>query len=120
MRSQAKLAKSEGAGIEGISPGLVDRTAADVIGEPLDLSAELISRVFDPVRFVEVRTLPGDPAPQEVKRILEERRVTHARAAALYRERSQGVRERHRGPDAAATEWTKRALSRPENGAELG
>jgi argininosuccinate lyase len=106
VSSVVRLAESEGVGVEGISPGLVDRAAKGVVGMQLGLEEDLISRALDPVRFVEIRTLPGGPAPQEVTRMLEERRATHSRVVSLHRERSEKVRERLRELEAAA-EWTE-------------
>jgi argininosuccinate lyase len=102
VSSVVRLAESEGVGVAGISPGLVDRAAEDVIGKQLGLGEDLISSALDPVRFVEIRTLPGGPAPREVTRMLEERRATHARAVALQSERTEKIRERLRELDAAA------------------
>ncbi len=78
VSSVVGLAESEGVGAGGISPGFVDRAAEGVIGRPLGLGEDLISRALDPVRFVEIRTLPGGPAPREVTRMLEVRRATHS------------------------------------------
>jgi argininosuccinate lyase len=86
----------------------VDRAAEGVIGEPLDLSAEEVSRALDPVRFVELRTLPGGPAPQVMRRALDERRAAHARATSVYRERADAVRERLHALDTIAKGWGER------------
>jgi len=104
-----KLAESEGVGGGGISTGLVDRAAEDVIGEPLGLSRDLISRSLDPVRFVEIRSLPGGPAPEEMRRALEERRMTHSRTASLHQRRTEKIQERLRELDAVAREWGEHA-----------
>jgi argininosuccinate lyase len=106
VSSVVSLAESEGVGVGGISPGLVDRAAEGVVGRRLGLEEGVISRALDPVRFVEIRTLPGGPAPQEVTRMLEERRATHSRAVSLHRERAEKIRERLRELEAAA-EWTE-------------
>ncbi len=103
-----KLAESEGVGAGGISPGLIDRAAEGVIGEPLGLSADEVSRALDPVRFVELRTLPGGPAPQAMRRALDERRAAHARATSVYRERADAVRERLHALDTIAKGWDER------------
>jgi argininosuccinate lyase len=79
-----------------------------VVGRPLGLGEDLISRALDPVRFVEIRTLPGGPAPQEVARMLEERRATHVRAVSLHSERAEKIRERLQELD-ATVEWTEPA-----------
>jgi argininosuccinate lyase len=104
-----KLAEAEGAGADGISTRLVDRAAEAVIGEPLGLSRDLISRSLDPVRFVEIRALPGGPAPEEMRRALEERRVAHSRATSLHQRRAEKFRERLRELDAVVREWGARA-----------
>jgi argininosuccinate lyase len=104
-----KLAESEGVGADGISTGLVDRAAEGVIGEPLGLSRDLISRSLDPVRFVEVRALPGGPAPEEMRRALEERRNAGSRRASLQWRRTERIRERLRELEATTREWGERA-----------
>jgi argininosuccinate lyase len=104
-----RLAVSAGIEADNISPGLVDRAAGGVIGEPLGLSWGLISRALDPVRFVETRTLPGGPAPDEMRRALEERRTTRARVASLHRRRTERIRDRLLELDARAEEWGERA-----------
>jgi argininosuccinate lyase len=106
VSSVVRLAESEGVGVGGVSPGLVDRAAEGVVGRRLGLEEGVISRALDPVRFVEIRTLPGGPAPQEVTRMLEERRATHSRAVSLHRERAEKIQERLRELEAAA-EWTE-------------
>ncbi len=102
VSSVVRLAESEGVGVGGISSGLVDRAAEGVVGRQLGLKEEMISRALDPVGFVEIRALPGGPAPQEVTRMLEERRATHVRAVSLHRERLEKIRERLRELDALA------------------
>jgi len=109
VSSVVELAGSEGVGARGISPGLVDRAAEGVIGRPLGLSDDLISRALDPVRFVEIRALPGGPAPEEMERMLGERRTTHTRLVAHHKERVDKIRERLQDLDAVAREWAQRA-----------
>jgi argininosuccinate lyase len=104
-----KLAESEGVGAGGILPGLVDRAAEDVLGEPLNLSEEQISRALDPIGFVEIWTLPGGPAPEEVRRALQDRLGAHARAVRAHRERAQKVRKRLQELDTTTEGWGKRA-----------
>jgi argininosuccinate lyase len=95
-----KLAESEGAGADGISVRLVDRAAEAVIGEPLGLSRDLISRSLDPVRFVEIRALPGGPSLEEMRRALEERLTAYSRRVSLHQRRTEKIRERLRELDA--------------------
>ena len=110
VTSVVKLAESEGVGAGGISPALVDRAAEDAIDEPLGLSQDVISRALDPVRFVEIRALPGGPAPEEMRRALEDRRTAHTRRTSLYRQRTERIRARLRELDAVAKAWGERSL----------
>jgi argininosuccinate lyase len=100
-----KLAESEDVGAGGISPGLVNRAAEGVIGEPLGLSQELISRSLDPEHFVEIRALPGGPAHEEMRRAIEERRSVLTRATSLRQQRTVKIRQRYGELDAVAKEW---------------
>jgi argininosuccinate lyase len=86
----------------------VDRAAEGVIGEPLGLSGDLISGSLDPARFVEVRALPGGPAPEEMRRALEERRIARSRTASSHERRKEKIRERLRELDAVVKEWGER------------
>jgi argininosuccinate lyase len=97
-----KLAEAEGVEGGGISPWLVDRAAEEVIGEPLGLSRDLISCSLDPARFVEIRALPGGPAPEEMSRALGGRRTAHAGALSRWRERAQKMRDALRRLDELA------------------
>jgi argininosuccinate lyase len=103
-----KLAEAEGVEGAGISPGLVDRAAEGVIGEPLGLSGDLISGSLDPARFVEVRALPGGPAPEEMRRALEERRIARSLTASSHERRTEKIRDRLRELDAVVKEWGER------------
>jgi argininosuccinate lyase len=104
-----KLAEAEGVGAGGILPDLLDRAAEGVIGEPLDLSADEISRALDPVHFVEIRALPGGPAPEEIKRALQERRTAHARATSVHRERAEKVSKHLQELDTTVEGWGEQA-----------
>ena len=108
VRAVVKLAEAEGVGAGGISPALVDRAAEGVTGVPLDLSGDVISHSLDPVRFVEIRALPGGPAPAEMKRALEERRIVLTHTTSLRRQRAEKIRERLRELDAVVKEWGER------------
>lgn len=59
-----------------ISLELVNESARDTIGRELTLTAEELRLALDPVHFVQIRSLPGGPAPDEIKRAIEQRRTT--------------------------------------------
>jgi argininosuccinate lyase len=45
--------------------------AGDVLGRPVDMDDERLARVLSPQHFVEVRSMPGGPAPQETARAID-------------------------------------------------
>jgi argininosuccinate lyase len=55
---------------------LVDEAAQTVVGSPLNLPEEIIRLAMDPEHFVKIRSLPGGPAPEEMKRAIVEREAS--------------------------------------------
>jgi len=70
------------AGLEAmdITTEMVDGAAEKVIGKPLRMSQEDITRSLDPVNFVESHDVVGGPAPKEVRRVIGVRRERLAEA----------------------------------------
>ncbi len=62
----------EGKGEKDVTPEMVDRAAKEYTGKPVGLSAEAISKALDPLECVRARSLIGGPAPDEVKKQIEE------------------------------------------------
>jgi argininosuccinate lyase len=58
-----------------ITPEMVDKAAQKVIGKPLGMSKEDILRCVDPTAFVKSHNVMGGPAPEEVLRVIGERRT---------------------------------------------
>ncbi len=52
----------------------LDAASLSIIGKPLGLSDETIRRALDPVRCVEVRKSTGGPSPEQVARMIADRR----------------------------------------------
>ncbi|MCL6517576.1 argininosuccinate lyase [Alicyclobacillus sp.] len=73
-----RLAVARGLAVTGIDRALVDEAARAVIGRPLDLDADVITRALDPLNFVSIRRLPGGPAPEEARRGIASRRAALA------------------------------------------
>lgn len=66
---------------------LVDEAAEAVIGNSLHLPEAVIRAAMDPEHFVKIRSLPGGPAPEEMKRGIKERKeVLTKHATALQAE----------------------------------
>jgi argininosuccinate lyase len=56
-----------------ITGAMLDAAATEVIGRPLGLDEQLIQKALDPLENVRIRSLPGGPAPDEVRRMIEVR-----------------------------------------------
>lgn len=56
-----------------ISVAVVNQIAADVTGHSLEISQESITQALDPQHFVALRTVPGGPAQQAVRAMLDKR-----------------------------------------------
>ncbi|WP_068774063.1 argininosuccinate lyase [Paenibacillus sp. FJAT-26967] len=70
-----KHALAEGLAANEISLELVNEVALEVIGRKLLITPEEFRSSLDPVHFVNIRTLPGGPAPEEIRRTIADRRV---------------------------------------------
>jgi argininosuccinate lyase len=73
--SIVKLALSRGLNATQVTAALVDEAAEAVIGHSLNLQEDVIRDAMDPEHFVKVRSLPGGPAPEEMVRAIQERKV---------------------------------------------
>ncbi|MED4229064.1 argininosuccinate lyase [Neobacillus cucumis] len=71
-----KIALDRGLNATHVTSVLVDEAAKAVIGFPLNLPEEIIRTAMDPEHFVKIRTLPGGPAPEEMKRAIVEREAS--------------------------------------------
>jgi argininosuccinate lyase len=68
-----KIALARGLNATHVTSVLVDEAAKAVVGVPLNLPEEIILTAMDPEHFVKIRSLPGGPAPEEMKRAIVER-----------------------------------------------
>jgi argininosuccinate lyase len=64
----------EGKGEHDVTPEMVDRAAIEYTGKPVGLSAQQIRKALDPLECVKARTLIGGPAPEQVKKQIDESR----------------------------------------------
>ncbi|MFC5451155.1 argininosuccinate lyase [Paenibacillus aestuarii] len=55
---------------------LVDEVSELIVGHRLQISPDLVARAMDPVHFVQIRNLPGGPSPAEIRRMIEERKLS--------------------------------------------
>jgi argininosuccinate lyase len=68
---------SRGNSVQEISLNQVNEAAIVVIGRVLSLDEEKLRNSLDPHYFISVRSLPGGPNPNEVKRMISERKKQH-------------------------------------------
>ncbi|PLS04834.1 argininosuccinate lyase [Neobacillus cucumis] len=71
-----KIALARGLNATHVTSVLVDEAAKVVVGYPLNLPEEIIRTAMDPEHFVKIRSLPGGPAPEEMKRAIVEREAS--------------------------------------------
>jgi argininosuccinate lyase len=70
----ARMAIQSGKLANEITSEMIDVAAKEVIGKPLGLDAKIIENSLDAVENVRVRSIPGGPAPVEVRRMIEDRK----------------------------------------------
>ncbi|MBX6394723.1 MAG: argininosuccinate lyase [Alicyclobacillaceae bacterium] len=100
-----RMAVAEGIGVDGITSAHVDRAAVEVIGRPLAVDPEKISRALDPVHFVHVRSLPGGPAPSRMAGLIQTRRTAWRRMEAWVREQTEAIGRAMERLDEVARKW---------------
>jgi len=82
-----KIALARGLNATHVTSALVDEAAKAVVGIPLNLPEETIRTAMDPEHFVKIRSLPGGPAPEEMKRAIVEREASlHHHITLLHTE----------------------------------
>lgn len=82
-----KIALARGLNATHVTSVLVDEAAKAVVGIPLNLPEEIIRTAMDPEHFVKIRSLPGGPAPEEMKRAIVEREASlHHHISLLHTE----------------------------------
>jgi argininosuccinate lyase len=88
-----RLCSERGIRADQVGSALVEEAAALVVGKPLGLTDEEIRRALDPRHFLAAHTVRGGAAPQEVARMVEQRRGELEQAAARQRQRRQRLEE---------------------------
>lgn len=80
----------------------LSQTASEIAGHPIKIDDEWTERMLDPWAFVDIRDLPGGPAPRETSRAIEAARtqlaadiewvdMTEAKITAAYAERKMRI-----------------------------
>jgi len=94
-------AKGEGKGENDVTPEMVDRAAIEYTGKPIGLSAQEIKKALDPLECVKARTLIGGPAPDQVKKQIEQSRQTLIADQKVFEELQGQIKAGERKMEAA-------------------
>jgi len=70
-----------------VTPEIIDEAARKILGEPLGLDASSLASALDPVRFVEAHRSAGGVAPEEVQRMVVQRRAALDEAVGRHEAR---------------------------------
>lgn len=86
---------------------IVNKAAEEVVGHSLNLTDAEVSAAMDPTHFVEIRDLPGGPAPRETTRMIHDRKE-----AILAQQRDidsirLGIEEKLEKLNHTATTWSR-------------
>jgi argininosuccinate lyase len=100
-------ALQQGLRADEITLALVKEAAVSVIGRELALSEEELHRALDPVHFVAIRTLPGGPNPNEVRRMIAQRREHLTSTQAWAAEAAAACQKALLQLDQVMAEWSK-------------
>lgn len=79
--------------IGDITPEILDELAQEVGVQELNISPQDISKALDPVNFVNIRKVTGGPAPEETRRMLENREIKIKEDIDFYREISKDLED---------------------------
>lgn len=102
-----KIALDRGLNATHVTSVLVDEAAKAVIGFPLNLPEEIIRTAMDPEHFVKIRTLPGGPAPEEMKRAIVEREASLHQNISLYHAEVNRIKTCMEQLDQLTSHWGK-------------
>lgn len=100
-----KTAMDRGIAAHEVTLTLVNEAAAEVIGKPLLLDEVKLRQSLDPHYFVEVRSLPGGPNPDEVRRMIAMRIGQHGHHQSWLKAAKEKSSQSLRHLDDVLGEW---------------
>lgn len=71
VSSVVKKAMSEGLAANEVTWELVNEAACEIIGRNLIMDRVTLAQALDPENFIQIRSLPGGPSPQEMIRMIQ-------------------------------------------------
>ncbi|MEH7419478.1 argininosuccinate lyase [Neobacillus drentensis] len=103
-----KIALAKGLNATHVTSALVDEAAKAVVGIPLNLPEETIRTAMDPEHFVKIRSLPGGPAPEEMKRAIVERKASLHHHISLFHTEVNRIKVCMEKLDQLTSHWAKK------------
>ncbi|MCW3979001.1 MAG: argininosuccinate lyase, partial [Candidatus Bathyarchaeota archaeon] len=110
IASTTSRAISEGKMVDQITIEMVEEAALEGIGGELGISEEELRLAVDPTENVRRRKVVGGPAPEEVKRMIDDRRSKVDLEEARHRERKENLEKAYKRL-AAAEKTIKTSLT---------
>ncbi|WP_251550440.1 argininosuccinate lyase [Neobacillus muris] len=100
-----KIACSRCMNATHVTSELVDEAAEAVVGYPLNLPEAVVRAAMDPENFVKIRSLPGGPAPEEMKRGITDRRACLNEQISLFNAEVNRMAECRKKLDQLTNQW---------------
>jgi argininosuccinate lyase len=100
-----KNAISNGIAVHEVTLTHVNNAANEVIGKPLLLDEIRLHQSLDPHYFIRVRSLPGGPNPDEVKRMIAVRMQQHDKHLSWLKKAKEKTEVSLRHLDSILAEW---------------
>lgn len=100
-------ALSHGISVEKVILAHVNAAANGIIGKPLQLDEESFRKALDPDYFIKVRSLPGGPETNEVKRMIADRKKQQNEHQTWLKLANTKTEEAYRKLDSILEDWSK-------------
>ncbi|MCW3978205.1 MAG: argininosuccinate lyase [Candidatus Bathyarchaeota archaeon] len=110
IASTTSRAISEGKTVDQITIDMVEEAALEGIGRELGISEEELRLAVNPIENVRRRKVVGGPAPEEVKRMIDDRRSKVDLEESRHRERQENLEKAYKRL-AAAEKTIKTSLT---------
>nr|BBH87385.1 argininosuccinate lyase [Thermosporothrix sp. COM3] len=102
-----KVALERGLAANEITLALVNDVAQEIIGRPLSLTEAGLKLALDPIHFVKIRSLPGGPEPEEIRRAIASRHEQQATFKIWLAERRNRIAAAEALLDETLQRWNR-------------
>jgi argininosuccinate lyase len=102
-----KEALAQGIAVNEVTLAHVNASARGIIDKPLQLDQERLQQALDPDYFIKVRSLPGGPETNEVKRMITDRKKQQKEHQNWLKLANAKTEEAYRMLDSILEDWSK-------------